>query len=300
MKKYSIVLAAIFVAMSLGASAWAIPYIPAINAGDPLYIKFNNMEQISPTNAIVLPDGTSTGEGNWGIVDLTDIALGNLTLDDQEFLRDGDNVFWNDGNSPFEITGMFYGIEVIDPAGPLLAKDGFLDLYLDTTPDANIFSALPNQRTAVNQFTNFTNGEFLVRIAFLNGAIVPNSQASITGSTVPVGDPGGFSGLARSFGVVVDVNNDGNIDAADGLWAAAFNSNYFDTLLGERTADITFKNSYDDVAAWNGVGVGGEPIFGAVSDDPARVYVVPEPGTIILLGLGLLGFTGLCRRREIA
>ena len=114
------------------------------------------------------------------------------------------------------------------------------------------------------------------------------------------------TGHADAFADVVDVNGDGVINALDGAWAALLDGNWFfvDTNgdgtfggPGERR-DIRFGNSTNGLASWD---TAGTDIVGLRSNDPGRVFTVPEPSTLGILSVGLLalGFT-LRRRRKLA
>lgn len=305
MKKFLAVITILLATAAFTSVASALPFLPGANAEDGLFLQFKNKEQISSTNSIKNDwngdndfDDPGETEGNWGIFDVSSITLGDFTSDPQNFDPATGGQIWAADLSTGEFTGMFGGITVLQAgepgyvAGELNAVGGWLDLYYDADDDGDLAGALPTDRTAEDGFTGFTDGTLLARFNFLLGGIGPD--ISITGDSVPtVGT--NFAGIALSFGTVADVNGDGNIDAADGAWAEALDSDYFHTELGDNTADIRFRNIYEGpLPTWNGT----DDIIGASSTDPARMVIVPEPTTMALFGLGLLGVAGISRRRK--
>jgi hypothetical protein len=262
-------------------AAMAAPFMPTPG---PLYIKFDNKEQLSTQNF------TQYGENNWGILEVSSISTGNIAPPNNTQNFPPLNQIWSQLSSTGEITGMFGGISASSSNGVLNSTGGSVYLYWDDTPDADLGTANLSDRTGQFSFNNFTDGVFLAKIDFLNGAITASDpNASITGNAVPTA--GGFTGIANSFGVV-DL-------AAGGAWASILNSNYFDTLLGQNTADLKFRNIYENSGAHDWDDFSGRlPIFGADSSDPARANVVPEPSTILLLGAGLLGLAGFRRKNR--
>ena len=300
-----LLLLSVFLLTGMSQTALSLPFVPEIPDNEPLYFKFTNYEQISPSGAIVAPSGAT--EQNWGILDVTSVATGDLTglpsgstpTDHQLFAR-ADGV-WSDIGFGEEITGIFWGIQPdnTNVTDTIASTGGFLDLYYDPNDDFSSTYA-PANRSADNMYTGATEGNFLARIEFLNGAISSgNPNTSIVGNVVP--SPTGFTtGLADSFGgIVADVDGDGILyePVDDGAWAYNLDTNYFDSYLGLNTADFRFKNSYNPYSTWNGPV--GTDIAGAISDDPARAYSqpIPEPATMLLFGTGLLGLIGLGRRK---
>ena len=288
--KLKLITATIF---GLGLSSMAhAAYTPPTG---PLYIQFSNVEQISASNSIVAPSGAH--EGNWGVFEVSNIAKGDINSSTTDWNPISPSVWNNETTDGAEITGMWWGVTNLAssdcPTGAAIcANGGFLDLFWDKTPDAQLGIATPLDRTSDNTFNNFTDGDFLVRLAFASGIATGNPLVDIIGSTAPTNSL--FVGLANSYLNVADKNADGVIDSNDGLWAKAWDTDYFNTAFGKR--DVRLRNVYNDMARWNGAP--GSDVFGAESSDPLRVMTVPEPASMSIFGLGLLGMGALRRRKH--
>lgn len=267
---------------------YAYPSLPT----GPIYVKFDGQEQISPTNSINMYGP----ESSWGVFRVSSIATGNVNTDPQDF--GPEDIFWVDKLTDGGIiTGIFFGTQLSDPQpeNGLLSTGGEIHFYYQDDPSkfVSIDDAQVSDRTAQDQFTNFTDGLLLAKIAFVEDA--HTAGGSVFGSQA-VGDFG-FSGSAFSFGDIIDADGDGDIDFDDGAWAASLDSEYFNTLLGANTADIRFENRYNRDATghtWDDLENG---IFGAKFSDPGKANVVPEPSTLLLLGVGFLGLGAFGRRR---
>jgi hypothetical protein len=286
-------LLAILTIFGVVTNAQAVPFI--LPGNTPIYFQFNNMEQVdqSQTNSINVPGiNPLTGladygtAGNWGVFNLSTIQSGGIATLHQDI--SGGLPIYSDGLSGGQVHGIFYDIDLTSGTTAIGGKMDiyWTDGYAITAADLN-GGAAPDAATVAK----FTAGTFLARLNFANGIVAGTattikSSTDVTTLTV--------SGQADSFA---------NVDTSVvGLWTNLLNGDWFQTdangngIFGEagETRDVRFSNFYNSLAAWNG----GQNIAGLRSNDPGRVFtVVPEPSTVLLLGVGLLGFAATMRRK---
>jgi hypothetical protein len=294
----STVFLAVFAAAVLtGATVMAAPITLPVS---PLFVQYTNNEQFSVTNSIHSTNATTgavTNEGNWGILQISSIAKGTAGIPPGSDIQGGGgNVFTDGGAGGPQITGIFYGTTVIPGSGGLNATGGTIDLYWRDVGTANTGADLArpfNPALRVNQKTYTGYAEplnpafiFLAQLVYGPGCDNDPTHHVCTGVAPGTGD-----GTAKSY---QSVNR-----AAGGLWASQLDTNFFtldangNPLVPAQDVRTDSDFTRNSAGLWDGDG----DIIGLRSSDPVRALVTPEPATLTLFGLGLLG-AGFMRRRK--
>ena len=258
-----------------------------------------------------------TSEGNWGVLQISSIVKGTTQNPPGSDIQGGGaSVFSGGGPGGPQITGIFYGTTINSPTGSS-ATGGKIDLYWQDVGKANTGADLaagfdPARRLNQKTYTGYAeplnpNFIFLAQLVYGPGCDSGGVNHVCTGVA-----PATQDGTAKSYQSV-------NL-AAGGLWASQLNSNFF-TLDANGNplfpaADVRTDSNFtrNGAGAWDtdGIGplpqcqtIGGVPqpcdIIGLRSNDPVRADVlqpVPEPATLSLFGLGMLGVGYLHRRLQ--
>jgi hypothetical protein len=177
-------------------------------------------------------------------------------------------VLWTSGQGGLQLTGDFTNLVSLTPTTvggttTINFTGGFVDLYLGPNTGAGAFNATsPGTIGAAQAIAS-------AKIDFVPGLIVP-SAPTVTFSSQLNSLTAPFTGHGAGYGV---------IEAGDTL------ASYLDLsplLLFESDLKATGSNVF------------GWPV---TSQDPVTGQVVPEPGTLALLGIGLLGMAIYGKRR---
>lgn len=276
-------------------------------------VKFNNMESFGvrdPDTGEITTSPIQEGGVNFGVLNVTsieDLTAGQL---------------WNTGTLGAELTGVFYDIELKHvlggfPSLSILSTGGMLDLYIN--PVGSLLAEAPSGGvdgiysqgldgytsggcTAVggdcyNGITNVAGGELFLSLAWVPGVLDPALAALVGADANEITVAGGFNFLQNSGSA------EGYLVVTGGAYANLFAKGGLETEIGT-FADMFARNSFCIPGQGNcGATVaeaGGAPANGGwqfFSNDPVSAFIVPEPGSIALIGLALSAFGFATRRR---
>lgn len=307
-------LLAVALALGVSTSAMAAPTFSLKNTAGwdgSFEIKFTNYEAFlstDATGATVASLGPSVGAENIGILRVTSIER-----------QDGGGAVWQDGDNGAEILGIFNGIDVASIT-PVTATDfkvastgGILNMYINPYTSFGAAGAFGqgllgygNASCTIgtlcyNGISNVAGGGLFLTADFVPGVLdaAGDTTTTVNGDFNALTTPA--SGGAQSY-----------LSVTGGSHAATFDTNGF-TFTNNAPADLFSQNDFctpGDTGCVTLASGGGAPGSGLISDitastdhgwllksnDPVR-GTIPEPGTLALLGIGLLGM-GFARRRR--
>lgn len=185
------------------------------------------------------------------------------------------------GNNGQRIALMFYGVTDFNVTNDginqtILSQGGFVEFWLYTATSGINASGGPTARTGLNTYPGVSDkagAEMVLKLAFSPGVTASDPSATYLSNFVTTT----FQGAGNAF-----------MDVVDGTWA-----DFFDTdSLGDPNGGM-----HDMYVDFTGNTTGGVP-FGWTLKIEAQINsrAVPVPGTLLLLGAGLLGFSGARRR----
>lgn len=230
--------------------------------------------------------GADTTEDSWGMATVSGIFETGTT-----------NYFYDRATDLSELT-MFYsnGIDVmakfLDSETSKLYSEGFvarfyLDSDWDYDPQENYIGRGSDYdgNIGADYYKGSTEGTLVLE---LTGHV---RYLDYSGTEADDGDTYQLVGTGNL--TTGDVGGVLYLDVTDGIWADLFDTNTWDMSLlgGYGYADFRLTTTmWPNIGSsdWNLEGVG-----------TAQGFMVPEPGTMILLGLGLLGLAGFGRRKAV-
>jgi hypothetical protein len=267
------ILGAVAAALLSAAPVQAAPSLGLLDTfNGPVEIKFTNWESFT--------NGLTIGSENYGILSIETIndPLTNTAL-------------WQKGQGGVFLTGIFYGItvsSVSDDGLSAQATGGTIKIYFNTsnlTPGlgtAGYTSGACAGSTDYSCYDGITGGELALELELASGIV---ADPDVTLAATFTDDEFPPTGKASAYYNVVG-----------GALASKFDTDTIDTPFGTR--DLFAQNDFCP----NGVPSCGVQVgdWQMLSNDPIRGYVIPEPGTLAVLGIGLLGLGVAVRRRRRA
>ena len=175
-------------------------------------------------------------------------------------ITQGSSVIWSSGDAGQYLNFTFGNFApVVAPVAPIfnyVATGGYVDFY--TTTIAGLFNTATDVVTAMN--------------AIVTGDLFLSTVAS--GNTVGIGTP-------------VTYSASGFLDVVAGPFAAQLDTNSRPTFVPGTFADLSFglvgANNQNPL-------VSSSYEYISSADAQGASITVPEPGTLLLMGLGLIGF----------
>ena len=261
--------------------AWAVPVLPILSPGEYKF-KFTDAEAFVDSSGNIV-NGPVVGGHAIGVIDVTQI-LNAAT----------NTVVWNKGDGGAFLSAVFNTptITSITGTAPNLNVDAgtgaFVNIYLNpsainfglgttgyTTGGCSVIGG-----TCFNSVSNVAGGSLYLTLAFEPGIIPTDGTVGLSASFTANTNP--LTGHAQAY---LDVTG----GSAAGLW----DTNGFVTNFGDR--DFFLQNDFCTLGS-SPACVLNAPGFQLRSEDPT-LGNIPEPGTLVLLGVGLTGLAFMRRKR---
>lgn len=229
------------------------------------------------TDATAPAVGAIGSEDSWGIVSISSIT--NTTTNTTMFSRGTDGYLIGTVAGITDFTVVSLGNISRD-----YATGGTINLYQSAT-DYNPATPLSTNQAAV--FAAIAGASPLwLSLNFVAGA--GNAVVDIAGAAAAQA-----SYISMFDAATITGSGSGYLEVTGGLKATRFDTNTLTTWAGN-SADASFSVTLTPITS-NDVGLFNW-LAGSSSD--VKGYVIPEPGSMALAGLGLLGLAALRRRKQ--
>lgn len=267
MKKVLLVIAMVMLVVSPALAFDLSGYI------GPIQFKYNNWDY-----GTIYSPGTSFDNGGAGTGATNSYGIFQVTQILGETSGGGVISLWTP-TATESLKGYFYGISDDKVSlnalgqGTIYSVGGTIEMFLganNLTPNAGP-GVVPALGFAPADIWNVTDGTLFLKASFVPGATLTDTTTTYAQQINSIANPLIGSGL-------------GYLNITGGSYAATFDSNGY---LGG-AADLKLQANFNGPGPFNWTAESFDPVRGAT--------VIPEPASMVLLGIGLAGLARLRRK----
>lgn len=222
--------------------------------------------------------GTTLGSDSWGIFSVSSIT--NTTTNTQEFTRVTDGYLIGTFGGTID-----YKVDTFGAFQQAFSSGGVIKFYKSATDYDPSFGPSANTDAAI--FANLAGANPV----WLEAKFEPAADVAEQNS----GYQNLFSGSSLTG------SGSGYLSYISGTALTQFNTDTLATLLfpfGTGIADAVFTTTVKPITSPTDLGFGKGWLVKNSADNEG--YAIPEPGSMALVGLGLMGLAGLRRRKQQA